>query len=89
MKIFETYWKSIGKHRLEVLLGPEWHICTGSPKLGYRYRILNDPNWDVRKLWIDSEFELPLEARYGEGDWVPAPYMLPTTSKGIEYRVRI
>jgi hypothetical protein len=90
MRVFENYWKSIGKPKLEVLLGPKWHICTGNPRLGYQYRILNDPNWDVRKKWIDSEFELPLEARYGEdGYWVSVAFMLPTLSKEIEYRVRV
>jgi hypothetical protein len=50
---FRAYWESIGKPALEVFtFNGHWD-----------YRIKDDPHWELRRKWIDSDFTLPIEAK--------------------------
>jgi hypothetical protein len=73
---FRAYWESIGKPALEVLtFNGHWD-----------YRIKNDPHWELRRKWIDSNFTLPIET-LTENGWVKAASNNnPAWFEGKEYR---
>jgi len=72
---FKAYWESIGRPPIEVLINgqQEWLEIT-NPRFensDLHYRIKDDPHWELRKKWVDSNFTLPLKMRHEtEEKWV-------------------
>ena len=84
---FAKYWESIGKPQLEVWLTDNWHIAVPAPSLyGSDYRIRDDPHWELRRKWIDSDFTLPIEFRYSASDGNWCRTVNPDWVKEIFYR---
>lgn len=68
---FKAYWESIRKPQLEVSVGGlpwrtvarvEWYPWAD-------YRIKDDPHWELRLAWVNSDFTLPIEQRWVGREW--------------------
>jgi len=105
---FKAYWESIGKPPVEYkktqssefmdlyILNPEFD-CINI----HSYRIKDDPHWELRKKWVDSDFTLPIESKSENIGWgtCPKPLWYPNhqyremeqkqmTEKQKQYRQR-
>jgi len=73
---FKAYWESIGKPQVEYkkTQSSEWmELCVLSPSFDginiHSYRIKDDPHWELRKKWVDSDFALPIEMSRSGKAW--------------------
>lgn len=71
---FKAYWEKIGRPDRQVLWPEDgsWLDVNGKDAGFhdmYLYRIKDDPHWELRQKWIDSDFTLPIE-KYVNGRWI-------------------
>ena len=65
---FVQYWYSIGKPPIESRLlsaGASWQLEEDVPPFFnfVEYRIAGDRHYQIRRLWIDSDFKLHIESK--------------------------
>jgi hypothetical protein len=68
---FLTYWNAVGRPPIECGVGDCW-LPSDEVRPFFtqvNYRIKDDPNWELRTKWIESDFMLPIEGFIG-GQWV-------------------
>jgi hypothetical protein len=70
---FAKYWASIGKPPVEYRLrslGSGWSLESGIPPFFNfcEYRIAGDNNWQIRRVWIDSDFKIKIESKIVTSD---------------------
>jgi hypothetical protein len=88
---FKAYWESIGKPKFEVLrkLNNTWVWLFPLPNTpnweSQDYRIKDDPHWELRREWVDSDFMMPIEYYNSDDEeWIIAN--TPTWNKDYLYR---
>lgn len=88
-KKFKAYWESIGKPKLEMFtLSEKWeNVNFNLDFSGADYRIKDDPHWELRREWIDSDFTLPIEylSKVFDG-WTKTSLNTPGWGTHIQYR---
>lgn len=66
----------------------EEYVQRASLDHGYEYSIVNDPRWELRLKWIDSDRTLPIEFSCDDGqNWHKHTLSTPPTwHPSIKYR---
>ena len=86
---FKAYWNSIGRPEIEfkITSNTKWAISFTECSFiaSFDYRIKDDPHWELRAKWIDSDFTLPIEY-YDTGTKVWYRDMDPVWTASALYR---
>lgn len=91
---FAAYWEAQNRPQLEVSTdGSKWRLLIDPPTWSaWFYRFEDDPHWELRKRWVDSDFKLTILCRENDRDdwrvvrnpsWSPDMQYRTTTAKGI------
>ena len=82
---FKAYWEDLGRPRLQSYCpvyfesDDRWVDCSQEPMFlsHLEYRIKDDPHWELRLKWVNSDKTLPIEWYFSSlHRWSPDPNII-------------